>query len=189
VSQEVVPAVSETKPEESIKESAKNIIPEPASISAFMTQVADLIELVDSRDITELQLKQDDCEIRIRKKEAFAQTAPPAQYVMAQSPPPQQYAPAPAAQAPAAPAPAAAPAGPKSSHPPLKSPMAGTFYRCPAPGTPPFIKVGDKVQKGQVLCIIEAMKLMNDIEADRSGTLVEILVDDAKPVSFDTVSV
>ncbi|KAL1566363.1 Biotin carboxyl carrier protein of acetyl-CoA carboxylase 1, chloroplastic [Salvia divinorum] len=63
--------------------------------------------------------------------------------------------------------------------------MAGNFYRSPAPGAPPFVKVGDKVQKGQVICIIEAMKLMNDIEADHSGTVVEVLVDDGKPVSLD----
>jgi len=181
--------IPETKSEESIKESTHNIMPEPASISAFMNQVADLIALVDSRDITELQLKQEDCEVRIRKKEAFAQPPPAASpYVMMQSPSPPQYAPAPApaaaAPAPASVAPASA-AAPKSSHPPLKCPMAGTFYRCPAPGTPPFVKVGDKVQKGQVLCIIEAMKLMNEIDADKSGTIVEILVDDAKPVSVD----
>ncbi|KAK9141114.1 hypothetical protein Scep_010795 [Stephania cephalantha] len=80
--------------------------------------------------------------------------------------------------------PAAKPA--KSSHPPLKSPMAGTFYRSPGPGQPAFVKVGDKVQKGQSLCIIEAMKLMNEIEADQSGKIVEILLEDGKPVSVDT---
>ncbi|RZR88090.1 hypothetical protein BHM03_00015610 [Ensete ventricosum] len=91
-------------------------------------------------------------------------------------------------------------AGSKSSIPPLKCPMAGTFYRCPAPGEPPFVKVGDKVQKGQVVCIIEAMKLMNEIEdwdnttpgvsylqSDQSGTVVEIIAEDGKPVSVDSV--
>ncbi|XP_034706420.1 biotin carboxyl carrier protein of acetyl-CoA carboxylase 2, chloroplastic-like isoform X1 [Vitis riparia] len=73
----------------------------------------------------------------------------------------------------------------ESSHPPLKCPMAGTFYRSPGPGEPPFVMVGDKVQKGQVVCIIEAMKLMNEIEADQSGTMTEILAEDGKPVSID----
>ncbi|KAM7471458.1 hypothetical protein LguiA_009641 [Lonicera macranthoides] len=184
-------SIPETKSEESSKQSTQ--IPDAASISAFMNQVADLVELVDSRDIMELQLKQVDCEVLIRKKEALPQPPAAAPYVMMQSPSPQPAS-APAAAPASAPVPtppvsAAAPptpAQPKSSHPPLKCPMAGTFYRCPAPGAPPFVKVGDKVQKGQVICIIEAMKLMNDIEADQSGTVVEILVDDAKPVSVDT---
>ncbi|KAL6504009.1 hypothetical protein OROGR_025932 [Orobanche gracilis] len=82
------------------------------------------------------------------------------------------------------PQPPALPKAPIASNPPLKCPMAGTFYRSPAPGEPPFVKVGDKVKKGQVLCIIEAMKLINEIEADTSGTLVEILAEDGKPVNI-----
>ncbi|XVF50012.1 hypothetical protein PTKIN_Ptkin04bG0061400 [Pterospermum kingtungense] len=139
-----------------------------------MNQVADLVKLVDSRDIVELQLKQPECEVTIRKKDALPVPQPPiAPHVinMQASPPailptpPPQVAP-PTSSAPAAlPSPPAPPQPSKSSsHPPLKCPMAGTFYRAPAPGAPPFIKVGDKVQKGQVVCIIEAMKLMNEIE-------------------------
>nr|ASZ00181.1 biotin carboxyl carrier protein subunit [Pelargonium cotyledonis] len=179
---------------ESIEElSNQSTVPDASAIAAFMTQVADLVRLVDSRDITELQMKQQDCEIIIRKKEALPQPPaasppPPAIYSY---PPPAAPAPAPAptpAPAPASPSPASAlalPAPAKSSHPPFKCPMAGTFYRSPAPGEPPFVKIGDKVQKGQVLCIIEAMKLMNEIEADRSGTVTEILLEDGKPVSVD----
>ncbi|MBA0571812.1 hypothetical protein Golob_002186, partial [Gossypium lobatum] len=156
--------------------------------------------LVDSRDITELQLKQSDCELVIRKKEALQQPESASPIVMPQYvPQPTFQTPAPAAPvaapAPANPAPpAAAPSLPPpakavgSSHPPLKCPMAGTFYRSPAPGEPPFVKVGDKVQKGQVVCIIEAMKLMNEIEADQSGTVTEVLVEDGKPVSVDMVT-
>ncbi|KAK6928118.1 Biotin/lipoyl attachment [Dillenia turbinata] len=174
---------------------------DPSEISAFMAQVADLVKLVDSRDITELQLKQLDCELIIRKKEALVPPPSAAPVVTYQAPFPQSVLPAqpPPAAAPAAPAPAPAPAASapsapalpaptktsSSSLPPLKCPMAGTFYRSPGPGEPPFVKVGDKVQKGQVLCIIEAMKLMNEIEADQSGTIVEILVEDRKPVSVD----
>ncbi|KAE8714664.1 Biotin carboxyl carrier protein of acetyl-CoA carboxylase 1 [Hibiscus syriacus] len=166
------------------------------SVSEFLNQVSSLVKLVDSRDIVELQLKQLDCELVIRKKEALPQPPSAAPVVMMQSPSqppvmppiPSVSAPSPSAQASTASTPAPLPTAPrsvKSSLPPLKCPMAGTFYRSPAPGEPPFVKVGDKVQKGQVLCIIEAMKLMNEIEADQSGTIVEIPAEDGKPVSVD----
>lgn len=171
-------------------------IPDAASISTFLSQVADLVELVDSRDITELQLKQQGLELSIKKKEAFQPDAAP--MVMMQLHPqammPPQMAPtpsnapaaSPASSAPASPPALPSPSKPKSSRPPLKCPMAGTFYRAPAPGAPPFVKVGDKVKKGQVVCIIEAMKLMNEIESDQSGTVVEVVAEDGKPVSVDT---
>ncbi|CAK9324103.1 unnamed protein product [Citrullus colocynthis] len=188
-------ASSGGKVDSAVAVSDQSSLPDESSISAFMSQVSDLIKLVDSRDIMELQLKQQDCEIVIRKKEALqppALAAAPSQYIAL--PPPQAHstiAPPPTlALAPtAAPAaPASPPPAPKvgGSHPPLKCPMAGTFYRSPAPGEPPFVKVGDKVQKGQIICIIEAMKLMNEIEADQSGTIAEILAEDGKPVSVDT---
>ncbi|XP_042379631.1 biotin carboxyl carrier protein of acetyl-CoA carboxylase 1, chloroplastic-like [Zingiber officinale] len=164
------------------------------AIAEFMTQVASLVELVDSRDIVELQLKQNDCEVIIRKKEALPQP-PPSQVVMMQTPAsplpvsqaipqpsPAPALPSPASPAPPASAPASTPKALKTSHPPLKSPMSGTLYRSPGPGLPPFVKPGDKVSKGQVLCIIEAMKLMNEIESDQAGTVVEILIEDGKPV-------
>ncbi|WCJ38861.1 Biotin carboxyl carrier protein of acetyl-CoA carboxylase chloroplastic [Euphorbia peplus] len=160
------------------------------SISQFIAQVSSLVKLVDSRDIVELQLKQLDCELVIRKKEALPQPAAPVVMMHPPSPSPQpQMAPVPPAASSSAPS--QSPSSPaaksqKSSLPPLKCPMAGTFYRSPAPGEPAFVKVGDKVQKGQVLCIIEAMKLMNEIEADQSGTIVEIVAEDGKPVSVDT---
>lgn len=160
------------------------------SISEFIAQVSSLVKLVDSRDIVELQLKQLGCEVVIRKKEALPQPPSPAPLTV------HSYSPPVAPPAPSAPAPAPAPTAAtpstspavksaKSSLPPLKCPMAGTFYRSPAPSEPPFVKVGDKVQKGQVLCVIEAMKLMNEIEADQSGTIVEIIAEDGKPVSVD----
>lgn len=170
------------------------------SISEFISQVSSLVKLVDSRDIVELQLKQLDCELLIRKKEALPLPPSHSPVVMMHShpppPPPVMPAATPAASA-AAPAAASSPSpsaispsppskSVKSSLPPFKCPMAGTFYRSPAPGEPSFVKVGDKVQKGQVVCIIEAMKLMNDIEADQTGTIVEILAEDGKPVSVDT---
>lgn len=169
-------------------------VSDESEVSAFMSQVADLVILVDSRDIVELQLKQSDYELVIRKKEALQpppatampQSAPPMYYPTLPSPPPPPSADAyaPTSSPPLKATPALPP--PKksaSSHPPLKCPMAGTFYRCPGPGEPPFVQVGDQVQKGQVVCIVEAMKLMNEVEADKSGTIAEILVEDGKPVS------
>ncbi|KAG0458471.1 hypothetical protein HPP92_023628 [Vanilla planifolia] len=164
------------------------------TLSAFLSEVSELIKLVDSRDITELQLKQKDCEIIIKKKEALQQPTPAAPVLMMQPPhgfpmQPQvsQAPPAPSSPPPSTPSLALPPAkGSNSSLPPLKSPMVGTFYCSPAPGEPPFVKVGDKVNKGQVVCIIEAMKLMNEIEADRSGTVLEIFLEDGKQVVVDT---
>ncbi|XP_031476976.1 biotin carboxyl carrier protein of acetyl-CoA carboxylase, chloroplastic-like [Nymphaea colorata] len=180
---------------ESEKQSVSTASVSDSSITEFMAEVANLVKLVDSRDIVELQLKQLDCELVIRKKEALPQPPSPAPMVMMQPPAPQPMAstqPPPSPVATPAPAPSAIPALPppaakssRSSHPPLKCPMAGTFYRSPGPGEPPFVKVGDKVKKGQVLCIVEAMKLMNEIEADQSGTIVEVLVDDGKSVTVD----
>ncbi|KAI3463899.1 hypothetical protein Pfo_020562 [Paulownia fortunei] len=178
-----------------VKESKSHEIPDASSISVFMNQVSDIIKLVDSRDIVQLQLKQMDCELVIRKKEALPQpssaapvflTPPPTHQTVlpSQLPPTNSVGSVPSTPT-SAPTPPPAPAKPKSSHTPFKCPMAGNLYRSPAPGAPPFVKVGDKVQKGQVICIIEAMKLMNEIEADQSGTVVEILADDGKPVSVD----
>ncbi|CAL5192813.1 unnamed protein product [Lathyrus oleraceus] len=174
-------------------EPSSSVLENEESISQFFIQVASLVKLVDSRDIVELKLKQLNCEVTIRKKEALPQPeyAPP---------PAVMYSPQPQVAPPVAPSYTQAPPTPtpspstslvavkssKPSHPPLKSPMAGTFYRSPAPGEPPFVKVGDKVNKGQVLCIIEAMKLMNEIEADQSGTIVEIIAGDAQPISVDS---
>ncbi|XP_071731556.1 biotin carboxyl carrier protein of acetyl-CoA carboxylase, chloroplastic-like [Rutidosis leptorrhynchoides] len=184
--------------EKSTKISAQDTaVPDAAAITAFMNQVAGLVQLVDSKDIMELELKQQGCEVLIRKKEALPQPQAAPMVMMQshqpqpmyQSPPqfvPGSAPPAPSASAPAPATPAPAPAKPKSAHPPMKCPMAGTFYRSPAPGAPSFVKVGDKVKKGQVVCIIEAMKLMNEIEADQSGTIVDILAEDGKPVSLDT---
>ncbi|KAE8651545.1 biotin carboxyl carrier protein of acetyl-CoA carboxylase, chloroplastic isoform X2 [Cucumis sativus] len=174
---------------------SSKILATEESISEFITQVSSLIKLVDSRDIVELQLKQLDCEVVIRKKEALPQPPPPAAIPMMYAPPPSVAQSAPPPMPAALPAPASASSPPSSpppaksaasSLPPLKCPMAGTFYRCPGPGQPPFVKVGDRVKKGQVLCIIEAMKLMNEIEADQSGTIVEVIAEDGKPVSVGT---
>jgi len=167
--------------------------------SVFMADIANLVKLVDSRDIVELEVKHKDYELLIRKKEALPTPPAPPQmsfpgpHVMAHTsfpafaPPPPPPVNSLAASAPAPAAPSEVPtAPPAAEYPPMLSPMAGTFYRSPGPGESSFVKVGDKVTKGQVLCIVEAMKLMNEIEADQSGTIMDILADDGKPVSIET---
>ena len=121
--------------------------------------------------------------IRIVKSEP---SAPPAQTVYMQAPAAPAAAPAVThAAAPAAP-PAAAEAPAETGHV-VKSPMVGTFYRAPSPGAKPFVEIGDSIKEGQPICIIEAMKIMNEIEAEVSGVVKEVLVDDAQPVEFGTV--
>lgn len=172
-------------------------VPDALSISVFLAQAANLVKLVDSKDIAEVHLKQMSCEILVRKKEALPQTniiaapasigQPSSHQPITQHQLPPTPAPAPvSAPAPAPSLPPTATAKPNSSHHKQKSPMAGTFYHAPSPGAPPFVKVGDKVSKGQVLCIIEAMKLMNEIEAEISGTIVGIHVENEQPISIDT---
>lgn len=170
---------------------------------SFLADVASLVKMVDSSDIVELELKDANYEIVIRKQAALADApaapaaAPPPSFapyqtfpgphVMAHTQFAQQTMPAPAApaDAPAA-APAAPVAPPAPKLPPMLSPMAGTFYLSPAPNEPSFVKVGDRVSKGQVVCIIEAMKLMNEIEADQSGEIIDIIADDGKTVAIES---
>ncbi|MGG4605607.1 acetyl-CoA carboxylase biotin carboxyl carrier protein [Paenalcaligenes sp. Me131] len=135
-----------------------------------------LIDLVAESDISELEVTEGDGKVRIVKASAAAQ-----QVVYAA---PQAVAPAAAPVAPVAAAPAAeaAPAAPAGHVVP--APMVGTFYRAPNPGAAPFVEVGQSVKEGDALCIIEAMKLLNEIEADKSGVIKEILIENGEPVEF-----
>jgi acetyl-CoA carboxylase biotin carboxyl carrier protein len=140
-----------------------------------------LIDLVAESDIAELEVTEGESKVRIVKSSAMPQN----QVVMMQPQgAPAHYAPAPHAAAPAAAAPAVAaePAAPTGHI--VKSPMVGTFYRSSAPGSAPFIEVGSTVKEGDTLCIIEAMKLLNEIDADKSGTITQILVENGQPVEF-----
>ncbi|MCG2583437.1 acetyl-CoA carboxylase biotin carboxyl carrier protein [Massilia sp. TS11] len=142
-----------------------------------------LIDLVAESDIAELEVTEGESKVRIVKSGAAAQN----QVVMMppQSLPQQYVAPAaPAAAVAAAPAPAAAPAAAEITGHIVKSPMVGTFYRSSAPGNPPFVDVGSSVKEGDTVCIIEAMKLLNEIEADISGTITKVLVENGQPVEF-----
>jgi len=137
-----------------------------------------LIDLVAESDIAELEVTEGESKVRIVK----SSTAPQSQVVMMPHNGQQQYAPAPAA-APVAAAPVVAAPAEISGHV-VKSPMVGSFYRASAPGAPSFVEVGSVVKEGDTLCIIEAMKLLNEIDADASGVIKEILVENGQPVEF-----
>ncbi|HEY1999865.1 acetyl-CoA carboxylase biotin carboxyl carrier protein [Paraburkholderia sp.] len=139
-----------------------------------------LIDLVSESGISELEVTEGEGKVRIVKNAPPVYVQPSASYA------PQYAAPAPAPGA-AAEAPAAAPATPAAVAPQghvVTSPMVGTFYRAPSPGAEPFVQVGDTVKEGQTICIIEAMKLLNEIESDKSGVVKEILVDNGQAVEY-----
>lgn len=148
--------------------------------------IQNLLNMISESDVNEVSIEEGNLKIKMKKR---GEAAPATEQVF--------YAPpAPAAQAaPAAPAPAAAPAGaqaPESgnapaadSAKPVKSPIVGTFYSAPTPESEPFVKVGDTVKKGEVLCIVEAMKIMNEIEAEFGGKVVQVLAKESQPVEFD----
>ncbi len=135
-----------------------------------------LIDLVADSGIAELEITEGEGKVRIVK---FSQTAPGVPATVAAAP--AQVVAAPAA-APAAAAPAPAPAAPQGHQ--VKAPMVGTFYRSPNPSAPAFVEVGQAVKEGDPMCIIEAMKLLNEIEADKSGVIKEILVENGEPVEY-----
>ena len=138
-----------------------------------------LIDLVAESGIAELEVTEENDKVRIvNKVQTVAVATPVAAPVVAAAPAPVAAAPAPAADS----APAAEET--KIEGTPMTSPMVGTFYRAPSPGATPFVNVGDKVTAGQTLCIIEAMKLLNEIEAETSGTVKEICVENGQPVEF-----
>jgi acetyl-CoA carboxylase biotin carboxyl carrier protein len=150
-----------------------------AEDSAIDTKlVRKLADILNSTGLTEIEVEQGSLRIKVGKQASGFISAP------AQAP---VYAQAPAA-APAAPAAAAAPAAPSSvKGEPIKSPMVGTCYLRPQPGADAFVKVGDKVNAGQTLLIVEAMKTMNPIPAPRAGTVAQIVAGDAEPVEFGEV--
>ncbi len=135
-------------------------------------KVKKLIELLEESGIAEIEIKEGDDSVRISRGQSSAA-------VMAAAPVMAAPIAAPAA-APAAPAEPQAPAGHA-----VASPMVGTFYRAPAPGAKNFVEIGDSVAVGETLCIIEAMKMMNQIESDKAGVVKAILIDEAQPVEFD----
>ncbi|MCL7461914.1 acetyl-CoA carboxylase biotin carboxyl carrier protein [Pseudomonas sp. NW5] len=141
-------------------------------------KVKKLIELLEESGIDELEICEGEESVRIsRHSNRAVQYAPQPMQVAAPTPV--------AAPAPAAPAAAAAPAAPALSGNVVRSPMVGTFYRASSPEAKAFVEVGQSVKKGDILCIVEAMKMMNHIEAEASGTIGQILVENGQPVEFD----
>lgn len=160
-----------------------------------LKQIQELIRFVSKAGVSEVQLEQGDFKITIKTqseedKKAAQQPMMPQMYhapmmqqmpQMPQAQMPQQQQSMPAQET-------AAPAAPKAAESnmlTIKSPMIGTFYRKPSPDKEPFVKVGDRVEKGQVVCVIEAMKLFNEIESEVSGVISKILADDTSPVEYD----
>jgi len=146
-------------------------------------QIQELIKIVNKSNIGELSIEENDFKITIKQKEEKTQTivsAPATVY----APPPTPVTPpvTPPTSAETAPATAAQKTENLIT---IKSPMIGTFYRRSSPDKPPFADIGDEITPGKVVCIIEAMKLFNEIESEVSGTIVKILVDDASPVEYD----
>jgi acetyl-CoA carboxylase biotin carboxyl carrier protein len=165
-------------------------------------EIQELIRLINKLELTEFKMRDGNFELNIRTKNfskykpqsesslpqsviSIPQAAPQATYPVQQTttPPPQ-----PAAQPdlPAADS-QTTPTGSKNNYIEIKSPMVGTFYRSSSPDKPPFIKVGDSVDEGSVVCIVEAMKLFNEIESEVKGTIVKVMVEDAQPVEYDQV--
>jgi acetyl-CoA carboxylase biotin carboxyl carrier protein len=150
-------------------------------------EIEDLIKFVAKSGVSEVNLELKDFKITIKngaqKVEQVIHTVAPAAMPVAAAP--VAIAPAPAL-APSAPAAAPSASNDDSKYITVKSPMIGTFYRASGPDKPIFANVGDEIKPGKVLCIIEAMKLFNEIESEVSGRIVKVLVDNAKPVEYDT---
>ena len=145
-----------------------------------LKQIQDLVKMVNKSNISELTIEEKDIKITIKQKEDKYVTAAPVQQVQALP----SVAPAPVAPT-SAPVDAKADAPVASNLVTIKSPMIGTFYRKPSPDKPNLVDEGDEVKSGKVVCIIEAMKLFNEIESEVSGKIVKVLVEDSTPVEFD----
>jgi acetyl-CoA carboxylase biotin carboxyl carrier protein len=156
-----------------------------------LVEIQDLIKFVAKSGVNEVEIEQKDFKITIKsdnnkkkrgQEQIVMQQVPVAAAPVAAAPAP---APVAAAPAPAAPAAEAAPVDDDSKYVTIKSPMIGTFYRSPSPDKDSFVQIGDSVKPGDCICIIEAMKLFNEIESEVSGKIVKVLVDDASPVEYD----
>jgi acetyl-CoA carboxylase biotin carboxyl carrier protein len=151
-----------------------------------LKELKEILQILEEKEITEFELEEEGMKLRIRKGPAPSNHAvPPGSYSVVAAPLPQPPALAPStAPAPASPPAAPAAAGAEAGLTVVKSPIVGTFYRTPDPNSPPFVNVGDRIRVGQVLCIIEAMKLMNEIEAEVAGEIVRIHHESGQPVQY-----
>jgi acetyl-CoA carboxylase biotin carboxyl carrier protein len=153
-------------------------------VSLKLSELKELLELISERDITEFELEEDGVKLKVKKAVPTVSEAPviqsPTVAPVAATP---VVAAAPVAQAPT-PVAKEEEVEEEAGLTWITSPMVGTFYRSPEPGAPPFVNEGDRVKTGQVLCIIEAMKLMNELEAELAGEVVKIAAENAQPVQF-----
>jgi acetyl-CoA carboxylase biotin carboxyl carrier protein len=149
-----------------------------------LRELKEILQILEEKEITEFELEEEGMKLRIRKAAASSNhsTAPPASIALVHTVPTALNAAVPVPAAPAAPPPV--PTAEEQGLVAVKSPIVGTFYRAPDPGSPPFVNVGDRVRVGQVLCIIEAMKLMNEIEAEVAGEIVKIQHESGQPVQY-----
>jgi acetyl-CoA carboxylase biotin carboxyl carrier protein len=138
-----------------------------------LRKIKKLIEMLQESDLNEIEVKEGEESVRInRKKEVHI--SPSAPQVSISAPAPQQSVSPPAIEE-----------EPTHELAKITSPMVGTFYRCPAPGKPAFVEIGQKVKAGDVVCIVEAMKMMNQVKSDVDGVVREIYIEDGQPVEFD----
>lgn len=156
-------------------------------------QIQEIIRLVSKHKLSEFVLKEGEFKLVVRNQGNGTENQvispvvvqAPAQPAVIAAPAPAAVPPAPVPSPKAEAAPAAAPAADNGNYLTIKSPMVGTFYRSSSPDKGPFVKIGDAVNNGQTVCIIEAMKLFNEIESDVKGKIVKVLVEDASPVEYD----
>jgi len=155
-----------------------------------LKEIKSVIDLMTKNGLSEFELEKGDFKLRVKRGpggEWSTSSAPaPAPQVVHHHAPVAAFAPSPVAAAPTAveASAAASPAPAAPSHPQIVSPMVGTFYACPTPELPPFVTVGQEVHEDTVVCIIEAMKVMNEIKAETHGIIVEVLAENGKPVEF-----
>ncbi|MCS6916498.1 MAG: acetyl-CoA carboxylase biotin carboxyl carrier protein [Chitinophagales bacterium] len=155
-----------------------------SSTQSPISEVEELVRLLQSTNVSEVSIERNNIRITIKTHQPYAAGA----VVVAPAAAPMPAAPLPAA---APPPEAKAPAAPSTPEPDesklitIRSPMIGTFYRSPAPDKPPFVNVGDEIKPGTILCMIEAMKLFNEIESEHHGRIVKVLVENGKPVEYD----
>jgi acetyl-CoA carboxylase biotin carboxyl carrier protein len=148
-----------------------------------ISYIKKIIKLVENSHIDELELEEEGAKIRVARNRHSNNSVPAGN--PGQLTPPQSLMPFPAVHRPEQATPAQGSAPPEPKHHEIRSPIVGTFYRAPAPDAEPYIEVGQMVKVGTVLCIVEAMKLMNEIESDAEGKIVKILAENGKPVEYN----
>lgn len=148
-----------------------------------LKEIKELVQFLKEEEITEFELERGDVKLRIRRGETVG---PPAERIIAVHPAtvPGVSVAIPGGGVPEQPGGAIVPARAEESLHKVRSPMVGTYYESPSPGSPPFVKPGDMIEEGQVLCIVEAMKIMNEIEADAAGEMVACLVKNGQPIEY-----